>query len=421
MQPNLALSPWKYWKPIFGSVLIHFSLGCIHCFGNFAIYSLSFMRSNDGSSFRLKDAGIFYATMLLSQWVVSCCIYDLQILFGLQWLMFIGSYLVSFGIICSYFTAHSFLGFLLTYGIITNIGYGLSYSTSIAYSTYWIEKKFMARIVGLLCAARAMGIIVCAPLQILFLNPQNISADISPYSDSPNEKYFSDSGILNRIPYLFLYQGAALLIIQIVAWALSSPTPKIVDATATIDDIESDEVVQTKASLLRNRHFWLLYGIVLTYYIAASFFQSYWKILCTQEFSFKERYLSYLGSFLAVADILGRFLFGCISDSMGIHETMIVVSGAHVILLICMRKLMDDFCLNFSTAFSYVSTGRFLSSIVLGFFLWASSNDLRYFKTISLLCIPSFTSFILALSLKWSNKKPSHGLHIRTSSVEKEQ
>ena len=63
-------------------------------------------------------------------------------------------------------------------------------------------------------------------IQTAFINPGNAKPSYAPYDTDPDEKYFIDAGVLDRIPYSFLVIGVIYAAILLISSLLIFNPPK---------------------------------------------------------------------------------------------------------------------------------------------------------------------------------------------------
>ena len=127
-----------------------------------------------------------------------------------------GSAVMVSGVLLSYFTVqYSFWLLLLTYGVVHGLGAGLAYTGPMVCAMRWFPKwKGLAS--GFIVSGNGLSALLFNVIQTVFINPGNAKPSYAPYATDPDEKYFIDAGVLDRVPYSFLVMGvidAAILLV----------------------------------------------------------------------------------------------------------------------------------------------------------------------------------------------------------------
>ena len=121
--------------------------------------------------------------------------------FGMRTTMMIGLITMNIGIASSYFLCHSFWGLLISYGLITGTGVGITFTMPILCAMrWWPNNKGFVN--GLISFAFGTTGIIFNPLSTYFINPQNkpIDADTG---------FLNEPDVLDNIP-LYFYKMALI-------------------------------------------------------------------------------------------------------------------------------------------------------------------------------------------------------------------
>ena len=118
-----------------------------------------------------------------------------------------GGWLMSAGVLLSYFTIKvSFWLLLLTYGLVFGLGVGIAYVGPLSCAMRWMPRwKGVAG--GFIVAGFGLGALIFDQVQSHYINPQNLK---------PNDGYFTDHDLLDRVPFVFLILGGSYAVMQFI-------------------------------------------------------------------------------------------------------------------------------------------------------------------------------------------------------------
>ena len=135
----------------------------------------------------------------------------------------LGCAIMSTGVLLTYFLIKiSFWAVLLTYGIMYGIGVGVAYIGPLSSAMKWMPKwKGIAN--GIVVAGFGLGALIFDAVQTGYVNPRNL--DTSPDPKHPDEKYFTDPELLDRVPMLFLILGGTYAVTQLIGSLLVTDPP----------------------------------------------------------------------------------------------------------------------------------------------------------------------------------------------------
>eukprot|EP00918_Siedleckia_nematoides_P070629 GHVU01154264.1.p1 GENE.GHVU01154264.1~~GHVU01154264.1.p1 ORF type:complete len:462 (-),score=81.78 GHVU01154264.1:695-2080(-) len=333
---NKADTPpaYKKWFPIIGGAIIHLTLGSLHCFGNLTLYTTSYVRAN-GSDIRYKDSSWVYAAAVVGQGFFGFFGGRLEQTMGAKWATLLGGWIMSLGVILSYFTVNSFAGFFLTYGLLNGIGSGLCYPVPLSCAMKWAP-DMKGLVSGVIFFGRGLSAFIFTPMQTAFVNPNDLTPDFAPFEDRPGEKYFTDPEVLDRVPSLFIFLGVIFAGLQLVGSLMlidppaddaeSSASSSSPDSRGEILKHSSDNVVLTPTQIFRSGPFWVLWAMMFLNWQAVAFTQAFWKVIGAEEVGLKDSKLATLGSIAAIANSLGRVGWGYGGDYFGFKASMVSMS-----------------------------------------------------------------------------------------------
>ena len=350
---------WK-WSGLFSKIqpyvvvascfLINISIGSLYALGNMIPYVVSYIRIHSvPHDLRLNTVTYIYAAqavgiglaMLLGGILDKHIGPRLVVLFGGLWMVF--------GAMISYITIqHSFWLFILTYGLITGIGLGIIYVSPIACSMRWLP-KWKGFVSGIVLAGIALGTFVYSIAQTGYINPHNVRPSLAPYKESPNEKYFVDPGVLERVPFFFVILGISYALIVLVGCVfLVNPAPKIPveEDDVTVKSTENERLVMdnsvsppksppslpesislTPLQALKTRNFYMLLIMLTIGQTISSFVNPLYKSFGLQEIVRNDHFLTLVGSVGAIVNLIGRIVWALLADLTN-YKLTLVIHGA---------------------------------------------------------------------------------------------
>ncbi|KAK7091591.1 uncharacterized MFS-type transporter YhjX-like [Littorina saxatilis] len=207
---------------VIGGILVHITLGTQLTYGNTNPYFVSYIRKHSSPSDLKYIDGIWVqACMLMGQGVTMFLGGLLEHKFGLRVSCLIGSWLMSAGVLLTYFTLkYNYITSVITYGIMFGLGCGIAYPMPVACAMKWFPNR-RGLMGGLIFAGFGGGSTVFNQIITLFLNPDNISPDLTIGEDV----YFTQDEVLKRVPSMFLVLGGTYAVLQLVGIILMVDPP----------------------------------------------------------------------------------------------------------------------------------------------------------------------------------------------------
>ncbi|SBT31706.1 monocarboxylate transporter, putative [Plasmodium ovale wallikeri] len=306
------------------------------------------------SNVKYKDSSWIYVLTLIFQCFFGFFGGILNQNLGPQISVLLGGWLMCLGILLSYFTVFNFYLFLMTYGILCGIGCGIAYPIplSVAVKRHYDYKGVIS---GIIFIGRGLAVFLICPLQNYFINKYNYMPDYTPELDNSGEKYFSNLDILNKVPYLFIYEGIFFALIQFIGACLisdSGDTSKelmpfndknnqllyfdeknfttnkengISNSFRTLSNTSNFSYRESNNTFI-NRDFILIWLMIFFNWQAISYTQVFWKIFGLNYLHIDDRSLSILGGVSSIFNIFGRIFWGLISDLTSFKTALILMS-----------------------------------------------------------------------------------------------
>ena len=124
------------------------------------------------------------------------------------------------------------------------------YATAIGTAQSWFPPQRKGLVGSIVISGYGFGSLFWVPIQTGFVNPYNVKAVIDPFcahigteqEQAKCDVYFTDSQVLNQVPYMFLLLGFIFLLMGIIAIFLINEQPQ------KKSNIESTEIKKDSVS-----------------------------------------------------------------------------------------------------------------------------------------------------------------------------
>ena len=160
-----------------------------------------------------------------------------------------------------------------------------------------------------------------------------------------NKSYFTDAGVLARVPFVFLLLGIIYLVMTIGgSFLLQNPPEGYLPKgySPPVATTENGVVVKTeftRAETIKKPQFWMLWGMFILTAAAGLFTIGNYKVFGQQAENLttladKDGFLVLVGSFAALFNGLGRVAWGFLADKIGYKKSMYAMFGTQAVLMI---------------------------------------------------------------------------------------
>jgi len=315
------------WIIVIGAILIQLALGTIYSWGTLTIFVSPYLNE-------IREVTVYiFGVGLLSFAITMIFAGQLQQKYGPRNIAILGGILIGIGVILSAFMT-SFIGLLITYGIIFGAGIGFGYVCPIASAGKWFPDK-KGFINGIAVAGFGAGSFIFNYVIKALANPTNLET---------NDPLFLTT-ISPNIPIMFIILGIIYLILVIGgAMALSNPpegwsppnwTPPPPSEESGISGIEFK-----RKQTIKLPQFWMLWtAFVLSAMSGLMVIGSYASFAKTENTIGDFIYLIgtadfvLIGSLAALFNGLGRIVWGQLSDKITYKRSMLVMFSIQAILM----------------------------------------------------------------------------------------
>jgi len=315
------------WIVVIGAILIQLALGSIYSWGTMTIFVSRFINEVPEVTVYIFGIGLlsFAITMIFAG--------KLQQKYGPRNIAILGGILLGIGVIASAFMT-TFIGLLITYGIIFGAGIGFGYVCPIASAGKWFPDK-KGFINGIAVAGFGAGSFIFNYVIKALANPTNLET---------NDTNFV-STVSQNIPLMFIVLGIIYMILIIGgAMALSNPpegwkpmgwNPPPPSEESGISGLEFERNETVKLP-----QFWMLWAAFVFSAISglmiigsyAAFAKSldvsdnFIYVIGTADFVL-------IGSLAALFNGLGRIVWGQLADYITYKKTLLIMFITQAILM----------------------------------------------------------------------------------------
>ena len=247
---------------LFSCIVVQLCLGSLpSSIGNIVPYLVSYIRILSHPRNLRITHGMYLYVSIFGAISITAAIGGLLVdKLGPRAATIIGGACVVIGTVSSYFTINiSFYALLLTCGVLYGIGGGLAFTAPIKCAMSWLPKwKGLASAIG----TSGFGV---SPLffnlfEMGFINPHNKPPNDVPYAANfPNERYFNQHDILERLQEFFLVLAACLtLLLALSSLFLVYPHPSYFKGNHSMEDSSQESPIKLKKGKYNGHLRWLM-------------------------------------------------------------------------------------------------------------------------------------------------------------------
>ncbi|MFX1417476.1 MAG: OFA family MFS transporter [Promethearchaeota archaeon] len=316
------------WIVVIGAIMIQLALGTIYSWGTLTIFVSPYLNE-------IREVTVYiFGVGLLSFAITMIFAGKLQQKYGPRNIAILGGILMGGGVIISAFMT-TFIGLLITYGIIFGMGIGFGYVCPIASASKWFPDK-KGLINGIAVAGFGAGSFIFNYVIKALANPTGLE------TDHPNFV----STVSPNIPLMFIILGIVYLVLIIGgAMTLSNPpegwkpenwVPPPPSVESGISGLEFE-----RKQTIKLPQFWMLWAaFILSAMSGLMVIGSYASFAKTVDASENFIYIIgtadfvLIGSLAALFNGIGRILWGKLADLITYQKAMLIMFSTQTILLL---------------------------------------------------------------------------------------
>ncbi|XP_076319189.1 apicoplast pyruvate carrier 1-like [Tachypleus tridentatus] len=321
-----------------GCFLIYLGLGLIHLFGNIIPYLTSYLRERvDRNTTYEQTAWLIYTTESIGSFFF--CGVWLAERIGHRSSILIGTVIYSIGTAATYWSIqYSLEATIVTLGVVTNIGVICCYGFPLAAAMEFFPNS-KGLVAGIVSSGMPFTPVVMNNLHTYFMNPNNLQTEA--------DGYFSDSGILDRVPTLFLIIGALQGGILVTGLFLYQKPPSEIfeeDSSVTSEGNSTNQKIEetqppfprefgvVPKEALKMKEFYILLIACIGSIHSSLFVNNFYKTY-GQKFIDDDTFLATTGSASGVVHVVCRVLIGQMLDKISFKLTSLILMGLKTILV----------------------------------------------------------------------------------------
>ncbi|MFW9948767.1 MAG: OFA family MFS transporter [Candidatus Thorarchaeota archaeon] len=314
------------WIIVIGAILIQLALGTIYSWGTLTIFVSPYLNE-------IREVTVYvFGVGLLSFAITMIFAGQLQQKYGPKNIAILGGIFIAVGVISSAFMT-TFVGLLITYGIIFGAGIGFGYVCPIAAAGKWFPDK-KGLINGLAVAGFGAGSFIFNYVIKALANPTGIEVTNPLFlaTISPNIPImFTVIGIIYTILVL---AGAMLLTNPPEGWAPPGWTPPPPSEKSGISGLEFK-----RKQTIKLPQFWMLWlAFILSAISGLMVIGSYAAFAKTQDgggfiYVIGTADFVTIGSLAALFNGLGRIVWGQLADKITYKKSMLVMFLTQAVLM----------------------------------------------------------------------------------------
>ncbi|KAI1727709.1 major facilitator superfamily domain-containing protein [Ditylenchus destructor] len=417
---------------IAAGITLQFTYGIVYTFGNLLPYLVSYLRwkvnptQSQGSLIWLQSliAGLPCA-MLTGGFVEKKLGGRMGILMGTT--LYTGFLAVSYLTI-----QHSFPMLLISLGLFSSFGQGVSYNCVLIISQRWFPNN-VGLASGLITAGYGMSAFLISPLQTRFINPNNLPVN--------KDGFFTQVELLERVPKMFLLLAGIFALLQFVAILFIGEPKK--NTVTTESREEANEPMLNESANSRTTpalsHKEVIFSDTFVFLFLTLLLNSVWVQTISglykafgQTFIVNDFFLATVNSLAAGCNCLSRVFWGHFADKTSYETTMSIACavGAALMWTLGVVKLVDNqmlfmlwiclmfFCIgatyclvpyaahrcfgaeNFGIAYGFIQVSMTFAGIITALCSQFLLSMVGFNVLFTIMASTTFISFLLTLAIR---------------------
>ena len=334
--------------------ILQLTVGSVNTFGNMAPYIVSYIREfSHPSNLRHFHSTTIFACQVVAHIIMMTLGGFLEEKLGPRVVTLMGGVVMSLGVVLTYWTiAVSFWLTLVTFGLMYGSGRGLISICTTVCVMRWLP-KWKGLATGIIYSGYALSPLVFNILQTKIINPDNLAPNDAPFPNKPNEVYFTQQDVLERVPLIFLILGGVYGVMQFVgSMFLMNPDPEPEPDEESLLNNNHDNkknylkeevckakgtnhVIQDRPSLpnsqscascdtnpsdmtpwqmVKTIKFYLLWLMCTLTWTTIDFFSAMYKAYSFEEVTADDHFLAITASIASVLNTVGSLFWGILAD-----------------------------------------------------------------------------------------------------------
>lgn len=282
----------KRWFVLIGSLLINLCIGCGYAWSVFS----GPLRDHFG--WDASQAALVFTIANGVSPIVMITGGKILDKFGPRWVVLAGGILLGGGMFLSGFVT-SLTGIILTYGLCLGFGMGLAYTCTVSNTVKFFPQQ-RGLIGGLTTGFYGLASVIAAPLANLFIDARDVF-------------------------YAFKVFGIAYLVIIVVCSFFQYKAPAVAAPAPSGDGEKKVQVEKTWKQMLCDPMFYILIIAMILGATAGLMLLSQGSTMAQEMVKVDQATAAFGVSLIAIANTVGRILWGMISDRIGRYNTLPII------------------------------------------------------------------------------------------------
>jgi len=333
---------------LIGGFILCLSFASDFSYPNLNSYLTSYMRINGyNPNLTYADFVFLSTTKTVIQGLSMPFIGTIARRIGVKSSIALGVVIYSVGFILTYFTVQ----YLFVFAVLTlschGIAFSFVYATAIGTAQSWFPPQRKGLVGSIVISGYGFGSLFWVPIQTAFVNPYNVKAVIDPFcahigtehEQSKCDVYFSDSQVLNQVPYMFLLLGFIFLLMGIIAIFLINEQPQ------KKSNIESTEIKKDSVSdslrpqqVLKTTMFYQIWIGFFSVTMANGLMGNYSKTF-GMSFINDDHFYAKVAVFLNILNGCCRIVWGLNYDRFGFKVCFMLIGATVTFITSCLPLL----------------------------------------------------------------------------------
>ena len=317
------------------SFIIIFLYGSIYTYGNLQPYLVSYIRERSHPpDLRFAQSTYMYSCLyaLYSIGIVLGSFIERAI--GPRMSVLIGGSLAAAGLCLSYFAVdYSFWLLMVTFGAMYGFGTGLIFIAAILCVMRWLP-KWAGIANGFVTSGTGLSTFIFSPLQTGFINPSNKHPDYAPYAENTDEKYFTQTEIINDFPYIFLIEGSIFILFTLLTSIfMVNPEPDVNEYKQSSSTAKQESNLKP-IQLIKKLNFYAVWLIATINTLNFGIFVSLYKSYGLEVVNASDYFLTISGVVSGFTTVTGRLVFGLLADRIDYKFGFVIQSAVTSVFLL---------------------------------------------------------------------------------------
>lgn len=353
--------PRKY-LTVLGGLICFTSIGSMSVGAVTTPYYLSYLQNIAGSKAARYANTLYYGTFTMIFNAIAAIVFGLlkkKLGYTLKQMLFVGSLIWGSGYFAAaYAITKSIYLYGAAHSFFFGVGLGMSYIVPVSLVTQWFPEQ-KGKATAIIFVGFGLGSLIFPEFATYYINPSNLSPD-KPFSeDYPDEKYYTNKELLDKVPTFYLIMGCSSIFMNMVGLCLMSEiktevvdSKKINDDEEICNDDDKNKLIDTEngkypqltfMEAIKIKDVYIISLIFAFASISLSTFNSQYKNFGLT-FIPDDQFLTQVYVIGSLINIPGRLLWGLIIDKLSFKISYLVVITSCMVITftVCYNQLVPS-------------------------------------------------------------------------------